>query len=64
MFATAPFFYAVPTLMEYLIAGGIAFGTTAVLFVVVGIYGDDEDTPSIAIVPDQEMSRRKRPMIA
>ena len=59
MFATAPFFYAVPTLMEYLIAGCIAFGTTAVLFVVVGVYGDDEDTPSIAIVPDC-----KHPMLA
>jgi hypothetical protein len=60
MFATIPFFAAVPTLMEYLITCGVCFVSTAVLFVVVGIYGDDEDTPSIAIIPDKELYHNKK----
>jgi len=61
MFATVPFFYAVPTLMEYLIAVGVCFVSCSALFVVVGMSGAGEDTrPPIAIVPDKELYHNKK----
>lgn len=60
MFATIPFFAGVPTLKGFLISAGVCFVSTVTLFVVVGMSGDDEDTPSIAIIPDKELYHNKK----